>query len=180
MNDRVYNNGIERLRSPERIERLEVEKVVGLCLDHKKINSVLDIGTGSGVFAEGFYKHDKKVTGLDINPEMIAAAKGYLPDVDFKIAHAEDLPFDDNTFDLIFMGVIFHEVDDYTKALQEAKRVAAQQVSILEFKYIVEESGPPIEHRLREEFLKQLSDKVGFSEMQIVPMKNLVLYHFIK
>lgn len=109
MNDRVYNNGIERLRSPERIERLEVEKVVGLCLDHKKINSVLDIGTGSGVFAEGFYKLDKKVTGIDINPEMIAAAKAYLPDVDFKIARAEDLPFDDNTFDLIFMGVIFHK-----------------------------------------------------------------------
>ncbi|MDT3696352.1 MAG: class I SAM-dependent methyltransferase [Ignavibacterium sp.] len=180
MNNRVYNNGIERLRSPERIERLEVERVVELCLDHKKINSVLDIGTGSGLFAEGFYKLNKKVTGIDINPEMLTAAKVHLPDVEFRIAHAEELPFDDNTFDLVFMGVIFHEVDDYIKALQESKRVAVRQVSILEYKYIVEESGPPIEHRLKEEFLKQLSEEAGFSQIQIIPLKNLVLYHFIK
>lgn len=180
MNDRVYNHGIDRLRSPERIERLEVNRVVELCLNHKEINSVLDIGTGSGLFAEGFFKQNKKVAGIDLNPDMLAAAKKHLPEVQFEISSAESLPFDDNTFDLVFMGVIFHEVDDYIKALQEAKRVAAKQVSILEFKYVEEEFGPPLKHRLREEFLRNLSEKVGFAEMQTVPMKNLVLYHFMK
>ncbi|HQF42051.1 MAG TPA: class I SAM-dependent methyltransferase [Ignavibacteriaceae bacterium] len=180
MNDRVYNHGIDRLRSPERIERLEVNKVVELCLNHKAINSVLDIGTGSGLFAEGFFKQNKKVAGIDLNPEMLAAAKKHLPEVQFEISRAESLPFDDNSFDLVFMGVIFHEVDDYMEAMQEAKRVAAKQVSILEFKYVEEEFGPPLKHRLREEFLRNLSEKVGFAEMQTVPLKNLVLYHFMK
>jgi len=168
------------VRTQERIERLEVNKVVELCLNHKAINSVLDIGTGSGLFAEGFFKQNKKVAGIDLNPDMLAAAKKHLPEVQFEISSAESLPFDDNTFDLVFMGVIFHEVDDYIKALQEAKRVAAKQVSILEFKYVEEEFGPPLKHRLREEFLRNLSEKVGFAEMQTVPMKNLVLYHFMK
>jgi ubiquinone/menaquinone biosynthesis C-methylase UbiE len=180
MNDRVYNNGIARLRSPERIERLEVERVVNLCLDQNKINTVLDIGTGSGLFAEEFHKHHKKVAGVDLNPEMLNAAKNYLPDAEFKEAVAENLPFDDNSFDLVFMGVLLHEVNDYTKALQEAKRVAVKQVSVLEWKYVTEDFGPPIEHRLSEDFLKKLSEKIGFSKMETVPLKNLVLYHFIK
>lgn len=180
MNERIYNSGIDRLRSSERIERLEVERVVNLCLDHNKIKSVLDVGTGSGLFAEAFSKQNLKVAGVDLNPEMLETAKKYLPDADFKVAKAEDLPFDDNSFDLVFMGVLLHEVDDYTKALQEAKRVAVKQVSVLEWKYETQEFGPPIEHRLSEEFLKQLSDKVGFSKMEVVPLNNLVLYHFIK
>jgi ubiquinone/menaquinone biosynthesis C-methylase UbiE len=178
MNDRVYNNGIDRLRSPERIERLEFERVVDLCLDHNKINSVLDVGTGSGLFAEGFYKRNKKVAGVDLNIEMLSAAKIFLPDAEFKEGVAENLPFKDKSFDLVFMGVLLHEVNDYTKALQEAKRVAIKQVSVLEWKYAVEDFGPPIEHRLSEKFLMQLSEKVGFSKMEIVPLKNLVLYHF--
>jgi len=180
MNDRVYNNGIDRLRSPERIGRLEVERVVNLCLDYNEINSVLDVGTGSGLFAEEFYKRNKKVAGVDLNPEMLTAAKNYLPDAELKEAVAENLPFDDNSFDLVFMGVLLHEVNNFIKALQEAKRVAVKRVSVLEWKYAVEDFGPPIEHRLGEDYLKRLSDKVGFSKMETVPLKNLVLYHFIK
>jgi ubiquinone/menaquinone biosynthesis C-methylase UbiE len=180
MNDRVYTNGIDRLRSPERIERLEVERVVTLCLDHNEINSVLDVGTGSGLFAEGFFKRNKKVAGVDLNPEMLATAKNYLPGAELEEAVAENLPFEDNSSDLVFMGVLLHEVNDFTKALQEAKRVAVKKVSVLEWKYAVEDFGPPIEHRLSEDFLKQLSEKVGFAKMETAPLKNLVLYHFMK
>ncbi len=180
MNERVYNNGIDRLRSQERIERLEVDRVVNLCLDHNQIKSVLDVGTGSGLFAEAFTKHNVKAAGVDVNPEMIDTAKRFLPEAEFKISKAENLPFDDNSFDLVFMGVLLHEVDDYAKALEEAKRVAVKQVSALEWKYTTEEFGPPLEHRLSEKFLKQLSEKVGFSKMEVVPLKNLVLYNFIK
>lgn len=180
MNDRVYNNGVDRLRSSERIERLEVDRVVDLCLGNTQINSVLDVGTGSGLFAEAFAKRSIKIAGVDVNPDMIDAAKKHLSDAEFKLSAAKNLPFDDNSFDLVFMGVLLHEVDDYTKALEEAKRVSAKQVSVLEWKYAVEDFGPPIEHRLKEEFLKQLSDKIGFSKMEVVPLKNLVLYHFFK
>ena len=77
MNERVYSSGVDKLRSAERIERLEVERVVDLCLKENGINSVLDIGTGSGVFAEGFFKRNLLVSGIDPNPEMIEAAKFY-------------------------------------------------------------------------------------------------------
>ncbi len=180
MNERVYNSGIERLRSPERTERLEVERVVDLCLSTSKIDSVLDIGTGSGLFAEAFYKRNIAVTGIDSNQEMIAAAKDYLPNCQFKLASAESLPFEEDSFDMVFMGLVLHEVDDFEKVLKEIERIAVKQAAILEWNYEVQEYGPPLEHRLKPEFIEQLSKNAGFTSFSIVPLANLSLYLLVK
>ncbi|MCX6170611.1 MAG: class I SAM-dependent methyltransferase [Ignavibacteriales bacterium] len=176
MNERVYNSGVERLRSPERTGRLEVERVVDLCLNGSKIASVLDIGTGSGLFAEAFYKRNIKVSGIDANQEMLIAAKDYLPNCQFKLASAESLPFEDKSFDMIFMGLVFHEVDDFNKVLKEIERVSVKQAAILEWNYEVQEFGPPLEHRLKPEFIEQLSKDAGFISFTAIPLTNLSLY----
>ena len=176
MNERVFNNNVDRLRNPERKERLELERVVDLLLDNQSVHSVLDIGTGSGLFAEEFYKRNLSVTGIDLQPEMIELAKGYLPDCKFEVAVAEDIPFENESFDTAFFGLVFHEVDDYTKALTEAKRVAVKEVAVLEWNYKTEETGPPLEHRINPDFIKQLSNDIGFKHFEAVVLKNLTLY----
>jgi ubiquinone/menaquinone biosynthesis C-methylase UbiE len=176
VNDRVYSNKVEKLRSPERLERMEVKRVADLCLERVSVKSVLDVGTGSALFAEEFYKRKIAVAGIDLNPEMIRAAKEHLPDCEFQLSAAEDMPFNNKTFDLIFMGVVFHEVDDYNKVLSEAKRIAKISVCILEWPYKTEEIGPAIEVRLKSEFIKELADKAGFAKMEVYPLNQLVLY----
>ncbi len=52
MHEKRFSGDINRLRSPERQERLEVERVTGLCLEGIFPKTMLDIGTGSGLFAE--------------------------------------------------------------------------------------------------------------------------------
>ena len=178
-NDRVYNRGVEMLRSSERTERLEVERVVKLCID-KSIKTVLDIGTGSALFGESFYKQGIKVSGIDTNPEMIKAAGQFVPEGTFKLAPAENIPYADNSFDLTFFGVVFHEVDDYSRALQEAFRVSVKGTSILEWDYRVENFGPPLDHRLKSEFIKKLSEETGYKSFEEINLKNLVLYKLIK
>jgi 2-polyprenyl-3-methyl-5-hydroxy-6-metoxy-1,4-benzoquinol methylase len=42
--------------------------------------TLLDIGTGSALFAEAFYKAGVSVSGVDINKEMVDAAKRHLPE----------------------------------------------------------------------------------------------------
>lgn len=179
MNDRVYANNVEKLRSAERLERLEVKRVVDLCLETPGIKSALDVGTGSGLFAEEFYSRHITVAGVDINPEMIKTAKEYLPECEFKLSAAEAIPYKDKSFDLVFMGLVFHEVDDYYKALSEAKRIARVSAAILEWPYIKEERGPALEIRLKEEFIKELSEKAGYSKVEIFPLNQLVLYKLI-
>ena len=79
MHEKRFEGAPERLRSPERVERLEVEKVTGLCLEGGQFNSVLDVGTGSGLFAESFFILGLAVSGLDTNPEMLSAARQFVP-----------------------------------------------------------------------------------------------------
>jgi ubiquinone/menaquinone biosynthesis C-methylase UbiE len=180
MNERVYNNGIDRLRAPERIARLEVEKVVNLCLSGKDIKSVLDVGTGSGIFAEEFNKRGLKVSAIDTNPDMISAFKEYLPGLDIQLAPAEKIPFEDGSSDIVFMGLVLHEVDDYSKALSEAYRTAVKEVCILEWEYLEQESGPPIEHRLKSPVIEKLAHEAGFINVEVIKLTNFVLYKLSK
>jgi ubiquinone/menaquinone biosynthesis C-methylase UbiE len=178
-NERVYSRGVDRLRTKERVEMMEVERVIKLSLA-EDIKSVLDIGTGSALFAEGFSNVGINVTGIDTNPEMIKAAKQFVLSGKFQEAPAEKIPFDDNTFDLTFFGVVFHEVDDYLKALKEAFRVSKAGTSILEWDYKHEDFGPPLEHRLKPDFIKKLSEDTGYKNFQVIKLNKLVLYKLTK
>jgi ubiquinone/menaquinone biosynthesis C-methylase UbiE len=142
MNERVYNRGVDPLRSPERVARLEVGRVVDNCLINGNIKSALDIGTGSGLFVEEFSKRGLSVAAIDPNPEMISAVQNFIPGLDIHQASAEKVPFGDNSFDLVFMGLVFHEVDSYSLALKEAYRIAKKEVSMLEWEYLVQDFGP--------------------------------------
>lgn len=180
MNERVFNQGPDKLRSPERRIRLEVDKVVQQCLQDNNLKTLLDIGTGSALFAEAFDKAGVSVAGVDINTEMIDAAKRYLPEREFIVAPAEDLPYADGSFDSTFFGVVFHEVSDYSQALHEAYRVAYCCTFILEWQYKQEGFGPPLEHRLREEFIRDLSLSAGYQRFSATPLGSLVLYKLLK
>jgi ubiquinone/menaquinone biosynthesis C-methylase UbiE len=179
-NSRVYNREIERLRAQERRDRMEVDRVVQLCLEHKNVTSLLDIGTGSGLFAELFSQKGVSVAGVDINPDMIEAANSHLPEGKFVVAPAENLPFADGSFDASFFGVVFHEVDDYAKALREAYRVSKESTFILEWQHKQEEFGPPLEHRLKEEFVCELATSSGYRDVNVIPLRTLVLYRLVK
>ena len=179
-NNRVYSQSIERLRFPERIDRLEVERVARLCLDGGNISTLLDIGTGSALFAETFFKAGISVAGVDTNLDMINAAKGHLPDGEFIVAPAESLPIADGSFDATFFGVVFHEVSDYAQAMREAYRVSRRLTCILEWQHKQEEFGPPLEDRLTEEFLRDLGLSTGYRSFEAFALKTLTLYRMHK
>ncbi|MDO5576426.1 MAG: class I SAM-dependent methyltransferase, partial [Fibrobacter sp.] len=98
----MFDGDIHALRAPERLKKLEVERVVELSLEQLFVTKVLDIGTGTGVFAESFSLRNINVTGIDTNPNMLSAASKLVTNVDFKEAPAEKLPFDDKSFDIVF------------------------------------------------------------------------------
>lgn len=176
MSDRRFDGEIERLRSIERVERSEPDRVVALCLEGIEAESMLDIGTGSGLFAEQFFKAGLSVAGADVNPKMVEAARRYLPKGDFRLAPAEALPWPDGSFDLVFMAYLLHEVDDYVQALKEARRTARRRLAVLEFPKIEQPFGPPLHHRLSEEQIRDFARQAGLAAPAICPLTHLVLY----
>lgn len=168
----------DALRTPQRMALLDVSHVVDLCLEGVSVTSVLDVGTGSGVFAEEFLKHGLHLTGIDVNPDMIVAARQYAPSGQFQEAPADALPFADGSFDLVFLAHVLHEVSNPVRALEEARRVARERVVVLEWPYRSEEFGPPLEHRLRDEDVVTFARDAGLNLGDSVALEHMTLYRF--
>ena len=177
MHEKRFNREIERLRDNDRINRLEVDRVVSLTLKNGlAIEEVLDIGTGSGVFAEKFFEKGCKLTGLDVNPEMLVAAREFVPTGIFREGIAEKLPFLDGSFDLVFMGLVLHETDDLHAAVSEAYRVTRRRFAILEWPDEEQEFGPPLSHRIPKQKLIEICKNCGFPTVTQIRLTNLILY----
>ena len=179
MHERRFQKEAKELRSDERIALLETDRVVESCLDGLHIRSVLDVGTGTGLFAEAFAGLGVAVTGIDSNQDLLELARHYVPRAVLREATAENLPFSDSSFDLVFLGHVLHEVDNPCKALAEARRVASVRVSILEWPYRTEAQGPPLEHRLTPETIEELARIVGYRQIDRSNLTHMVLYHLI-
>ena len=83
---------------------------------------VLDIGSGTGEFADSFKKAD--YFGIDISPIYVNYAKKKNKGK-FEVMDATRLQFSDNSFDYILIMAILHHLsdEDIEKVLLEAKRV---------------------------------------------------------
>ena len=91
--------------------------------------SVLDIGCGTGTGFLPFFDLGLQVTGLDPSPYMLDIAYRNAGDrADLHRGFAEDLPFEDNSFNYACMTTTLEFVEDPKKAVEEAARVAKDKI----------------------------------------------------
>ncbi|NWH06226.1 class I SAM-dependent methyltransferase [Desulfobacter latus] len=92
---------------------------------------MLDIGCGTGLSLEPFVDLGMNLTGIDPSAYMLDKAAERLGcRVDLHRGSAEDLPFDDNCFDTALMFFSLEFSNRPAKAIEEACRVAREQVVI--------------------------------------------------
>lgn len=89
---------------------------------------VLDIGCGTGAMLRGIARRfpDAELHGIDPAPGMVAEAGHRTPadlPVTFVRGTAEDLPYDDDHFDLVVSTLCFHHWRSRTEGLSEVGRV---------------------------------------------------------
>jgi ubiquinone/menaquinone biosynthesis C-methylase UbiE len=100
-------------------------------VERVKGSNVLDIGCGSGLGPVLWcgIQGVKKVVGIDLSKESITAATSRLQkikanvDIKFAVGFAEELQFEDESFDTVVMGEVLEHVHDDKLALSEAHRV---------------------------------------------------------
>jgi len=93
--------------------------------------SVLDIGCGTGASIIPLLEKGLDVTGIDPSPYMLDILSQTLGNrISLYRGIAEDLPFDDNSFNHACLFTSLEFVDDPKKALEEAFRVAKDRVFI--------------------------------------------------
>ena len=91
--------------------------------------SVLELGCGNGgIWASNVNKvHEGvKLTLTDISEGMLEAARENtksLGSVEYRVADAQDIPFAENSFDIVIANHMLYHVPDISKALGEISRV---------------------------------------------------------
>ena len=120
------------LHSPGRRYAAELEN--RLMMDMLKPMSgetLLDIGCGTGASLQPFVDFGLQVTGIDPSPYMLdIAIENVRHRVDFYRGYAEDLPFDDNSFNYATLITSLEFVEAPRQALEEACRVAKDKIFI--------------------------------------------------
>jgi ubiquinone/menaquinone biosynthesis C-methylase UbiE len=91
-------------------------------------DQTLDIGCGPGVAVRHAAVTVTRAVGVDRSSAMVDIAKRRsegLPNVEFAIGQAEDLPFPDDDFSVVWSAHSYHHWEDRGKGLLETKRVLA-------------------------------------------------------
>lgn len=88
---------------------------------------LLDLGCGTGYFSEQMVKRGAEVVCADLSVGMLESAKqrcGASVSL-YQQADAEQLPFEDGCFDIVFSSLALQWCDDLSSPLKEMKRVVA-------------------------------------------------------
>ena len=134
---------------------------------------ILDVCTGTGDLALLYAKRwpATPVVGVDFCEPMLERAKIKARrarlSVDFRVADALDLPFDDETFQLTTIAFGLRNLADSEAGLRELKRVTAKggRVAVLEF-------STPSNRFLRSGYLAYFQRILPWIGQRVAPNKN--------
>jgi SAM-dependent methyltransferase len=110
------------LGHPSYVWRRGQERRLDLIRRHVELEGrrVLDVGCGIGTYVTKFAAFTPEAYGVDIDPEKVEIAQRTLQHVCW--APAEELPFEDNSFDVIMLHEVIEHVEDDRQSIREAVR----------------------------------------------------------
>ncbi|HEV2000580.1 MAG TPA: metalloregulator ArsR/SmtB family transcription factor [Xanthobacteraceae bacterium] len=105
-----------------------VESAVREALAGLRIDTLLDLGTGTGRMLELFGGEIERGVGVDLNPEMLAVARASLERAGLKNCTVRqgdiyNLVLGRETFDVVILHQVLHFLDDGERAIAEAARL---------------------------------------------------------
>jgi len=172
-----------------RIQHVLAHDLLKQCPRQDK-QSVLDLGCGTGYCLPELQKiyPQANITGGDLAPGMLLHAQNHYPHFNYEISDAENLPFENEQFDLIFSSLAVQWCDDFSRVLNEARRclkpgghlvlsnLAAGTLQELKQAWLeVDQHQHVNEFTLGEHLLKNISDS-GFVKRE-VKINTHIDYH---
>ena len=92
---------------------------------------ILDVGCGVGTFLRWVSGRGALPFGLDPAAALIQFAPGRLPSADLRVGEMQDLPWNEDSFDLVTGFNLFFFANDMAAALREAGRVASPGAGVV-------------------------------------------------
>lgn len=151
------------------VSEKQVENAIAKIAGLHKIESHLDVGTGTGRLLELFAKYTQRSVGIDISHAMLSVARANLDrsqhrHVQVRPGDIYALPFAPGSFDLVTLHQVLHYLEEPARALGEAARVLKPRGRLL-----IVDFAPHGNEFLREKFAHRI---LGFSHTQIQAWLN--------
>jgi ubiquinone/menaquinone biosynthesis C-methylase UbiE len=108
---------------------LKLAKALGGSLAGERFGDGLEIGSGTGYFSLNLMQLGvvERLTATDISPGMLDRLSRTAGDLGLEVStvvtEAEELPFADESFDLVFGHAVLHHIPDLERAFAEFLRV---------------------------------------------------------
>lgn len=157
---------------------------------------VLEIATGPGLLAKHVAYAAKRMIATDYSDGMIAEArKGEYPDnLTFEVADAADLPYDDDSFDVVLIANALHIMPNPEKALKEIDRVLKNKGILIAPNFVKHKSGfisrawsrilkiagVKFEHQWQTEDYKEFLEKNGWKVKNCKEMKARISMAYVE
>ena len=143
----------------------------------KKIDNILDVGTGKGAFIQVLQNifNDAEITGVDPDEEALKTAREAFPGFVFKQMPAEKLRFEDDTFDLASISMAMHHLRKINRGLWEMKRVVKPGGWIIINEPITDNLNPAQEvHRLYHHFRSKTDRLTGINHRKTFSKNDIL------
>lgn len=157
---------------------------------------VLEIATGPGLLAKHVAYAAKRMIATDYSDGMIAEArKGEYPDnLTFEVADATDLPYEDDSFDVVLIANALHIMPNPEKALKEIDRVLKNKGVLIAPNFVKHKSGfisrawsrilkiagVKFEHQWQTEDYKEFLEKNGWKVKNCKEMKARISMAYVE
>jgi len=127
--------------------------------------NVLDVGCGPGQFTgtlAGSLRSFKTITGVDVDEDSLKEARSNFPGKSFIFIRSgsQDLPFQNDHFDMVVISNALHHVEDPEASLAEMKRVLKSGGYFLVNELLRDELTDAQESHMLHHHLRQEIDKI--------------------
>lgn len=146
-----------------------------------EINSILDVGTGSGDFIEVLQDVFPKVQIMGVDPdiESLQEAIRKYPEVSFNEMSAENLEFADNSFDLASISMALHHLPDIQSSLKEIQRIVKPGGWIIVNELFSDNLNPAQEvHKIFHHFRSKIDRLSGVNHQETFEKEQIL--HMVK
>lgn len=143
----------------------------------KDVQSVLDIGTGTGDFLHVLTTvfPGAAITGVDPDSNSMEEAARKFPEVTFQKMGAEKLLFKANTFDVAGISMALHHLPKIQKSLKEIKRVVKPGGWIIVSELVSDNLNPAQEvHKMIHHFRSRIDRILGVSHRETFKKAEII------
>jgi ubiquinone/menaquinone biosynthesis C-methylase UbiE len=158
----------KRLESEERLAKMP-PSALAEAMALQGSETVVDVGCGTGFFAEPIARRCNHYIGVDHSAEMLDVFRkksfiSVLGNISLERAKADRLPIGTDVCDIAFHVALLHEIPDLVAFHDELKRVLKPQGRLyaVDWKANETEGGPPLDHRVSRERAVELLERDGF------------------